>query len=319
MLSHPSASRLTAGLLIAGLFITPALAATGTVDTGDADHLRLRDQAGTSGRVLTTIAPGTQVEVLSQTDNGWYQVSYQDLTGYVSGDYLKVDEASPDAAQPEAPVPDDAAQAEPAAQAEAEGEEEKALYVKVTASSLNIRTGPSTDHEKAGALRTGRIVQVLEEADGWYRIDGGYISAEYTQPATEEEIAWLSASPVGQQAADYAMQFLGCSYVHGGNGPKSFDCSGLTKYVYAQFGCSLARTVEGQLKSGVSIPKDQLQPGDLVFFKGRNTGSTPASHVGIYIGGGQFVHASAPGVGVVTSDLYSKYYVSVYVDGRRVA
>ena len=81
------ASRLTAGLLLAAAMITPALAATGTVNT-EGSSLRLRSEASTDSSVLTKLPHGTQVEVMDQPEAGWYQVSYKGTTGYVSADYI---------------------------------------------------------------------------------------------------------------------------------------------------------------------------------------------------------------------------------------
>ena len=121
---------------------------------------------------------------------------------------------------------------------------------------------------------------------------------------------------MGQQIVDYAKQFLGTPYSWGGNGPNSFDCSGFTKYVYAHFGYTLNRTATDQLSNGTSVSKGELQVGDLVFFKA-NT-SKPVSHVGIYIGGGQFIHASTNTYTVKIDNLDSGYYSRVYVYGRHI-
>ena len=83
-------------------------------------------------------------------------------------------------------------------------------------------------------------------------------------------------------------------YVYGTAGPDTFDCSGFTYYVYAHFGYSLNRSSRDQVNNGVAVSKDQLQPGDLVFFS--TNGSYP-THVGLYIGEGNIVHASTPRTG----------------------
>ena len=104
--------------------------------------------------------------------------------------------------------------------------------------------------------------------------------------------------------------------MYGGNGPNVFDCSGFTTYVYRQFGYTLNRTATGQLSNGVSVSKSELRPGDLVFFR-YNT-SKPVSHVGIYIGGGQFIHASTNEYVVRIDNLTYGHYANVYVYGRRI-
>ena len=101
--------------------------------------------------------------------------------------------------------------------------------------------------------------------------------------------------------------------------PSGFDCSGFTSYVYKQFGYSISRTASSQLDCGVSVERDALQMGDLVFFRDTSITSKAASHVGIYIGGGQFVHASSSSTGyVIVSSLSESYFDSYYVGARRL-
>ena len=118
------------------------------------------------------------------------------------------------------------------------------------------------------------------------------------------------------RAVEYAMQYLGVPYVWGGNGPNCFDCSGLTKYVYGHFGYTLNRTASAQLSNGVSVSRSELQPGDLVFFDNGKV-STPVSHVGIYIGGNQFIHASSPSTGVIVSSM-NDYVARGFVGACRI-
>jgi cell wall-associated NlpC family hydrolase len=107
-----------------------------------------------------------------------------------------------------------------------------------------------------------------------------------------------------------AMRYLGVPYVWGGSTPRGFDCSGFAMYVFAQIGVSLPHSSYAQFNMGTPVSIGQLQPGDLVFFSG-------ASHMGIYIGGGQFIHAPHTGDVVKISSL-SGYYSSAFVGGRRI-
>lgn len=300
------AARLTAALLLTSTLVTPTLALTGTVDTGTS-VLRMRAEASANGTILKKLANGTQVEVLNTLDSGWYQVSYQDTTGYVSSDYLKLnnEDGTPVEADPAA-VPSAASQ---------ETGETEAAYVRVISGPLNIRSGPSTDCDKVGKLYTGKIVEILGLQDGWYQIESGYINADYVAQADPSEV---KESSKGQEIVDYALQFVGYPYVYGGSSPKGFDCSGFTSYVYKHFGYSLNRSASGQLDNGKAVSMSQLQPGDLVIFKKSGTGSKRASHVGLYIGNNQFVHASTSKVGVIISSLSSSYYTTGFVGGRRI-
>jgi cell wall-associated NlpC family hydrolase len=113
-------------------------------------------------------------------------------------------------------------------------------------------------------------------------------------------------------AVGIAMQYLGVKYVWGGATPAGFDCSGLVMYVFAQLGVSLPHYTVAQYDypNSVSVPRDQLEPGDLVFFNG-------LGHVGIYIGNGEFIHAPHTGA-VVSIDSLNGWYASTYSGAKRI-
>ena len=255
--------------------------------------------------------------MISTAENGWYKIVCGNITGYVSSDYLVVDaQEAVSAVSSVAPAAaaQDAAEAAKTAEAAAPAAAEP-RYGKVTTASLNIRSGAGTDYDKVGSLKAGKIVTILGEANGWYQIESGYVSADYVTIVDAAEAARASK---GQEIADYALQFVGYPYVYGGSSPKGFDCSGFTSYVYRQFGYSINRTASGQLDNGTSVSMSELQPGDLVMFR-KSGSSSRASHVGIYIGNGQFVHASTSKVGVIVSNMSDAYYTSGFVGGRRIA
>jgi cell wall-associated NlpC family hydrolase len=108
-----------------------------------------------------------------------------------------------------------------------------------------------------------------------------------------------------------ALSQLGTQYVWGGAAPGGFDCSGLVMWAYAQVGVSLPHSTYSQYGVGLPVSRDQLEPGDLVFFDG-------LGHVGLYIGGGQFVHAPHTGDVVKISNLSEGWYSSTYVGARRI-
>jgi peptidoglycan DL-endopeptidase CwlO len=109
-----------------------------------------------------------------------------------------------------------------------------------------------------------------------------------------------------------ALQYLGVPYAWGGSSPSTgFDCSGFVMYVFSQVGVSLPHHAASQYGYGTPVPRDQLAPGDLVFFDG-------LGHVGIYIGGGQFVHAPHTGDVVKISSLSESWYAAMYVGARRI-
>jgi cell wall-associated NlpC family hydrolase len=121
----------------------------------------------------------------------------------------------------------------------------------------------------------------------------------------------------GQDVADYATEYLGYPYVWATKGPASFDASGFTNWVILQtFGIDIGTSVSSQFGKGVSVEYGDLQPGDLVFFQ--NTYTQGLSHVGIYIGNGQFIHAENEISGVRISDITSSYYATRYFGARRL-
>jgi cell wall-associated NlpC family hydrolase len=127
-----------------------------------------------------------------------------------------------------------------------------------------------------------------------------------------------SVSGSGQQIANFASGYLGYPYVYAGAGPSGFDCSGFTMFVVQNtLGMDISHSVPTQYSMGTPVSRNQLQPGDLVFFE--NTFQPGLSHVGIYIGGGQFIHSENESTGVVVSDLNSDYYSSHYYGAVRLA
>jgi cell wall-associated NlpC family hydrolase len=114
---------------------------------------------------------------------------------------------------------------------------------------------------------------------------------------------------------EYAKRFLGVKYVFGGMSSKGFDCSGFTSYAYKALGVNLPHTASGQSTYGVAVTKDKLEAGDLVFFE---TYKNEISHVGIYIGGDKFIHASSGGKRVMVTNLSDDYYVARYRGATRV-
>lgn len=117
------------------------------------------------------------------------------------------------------------------------------------------------------------------------------------------------ASGTAQQIIQFAYKYLGYPYILGANGPDAFDCSSYVKHVFGNFGISLPRVTYDQVNCGTPISYDQLQPGDLVFTEGS---AARPDHVGIYVGGGQIIHAYNSRVGVVVTPIYN------YKTARRI-
>lgn len=129
-------------------------------------------------------------------------------------------------------------------------------------------------------------------------------------------LALILALPVEAPAVNRAMSLIGTPYRFGGTTEKGFDCAGLVRYAYAAAGISLPRTAALQFSTGRALSRDELRPGDLVFF--RDTYRKGISHVGIYIGHGRFVHAASGRRRVTTDHLDQQYYRTRFVGGRRI-
>jgi cell wall-associated NlpC family hydrolase len=277
---------------------------TGTV-TGSS--LRLRSAASTASTTLATVAKGTKVDVLAEAQNGWYKVQYNGKTGYMSADYLTVVVSADDTV------------ADAASESEYE-DAEAASYAKVTASSLNIRSGAGTSYTKLGKVYRGAVVTVLEKLNGWTKITTGsvtgYVSSEYL--TTVDAATATASSNKATQAVALAKTFLGTPYRYGGSSPSGFDCSGFTYYIMKSVGVTVPRTATSQYNSYTKVAKADLQPGDLVFFS-RTSGGSTIGHVGMYIGDGKFIHSSSPSSGgVIISALSERYYTARYYGACRV-
>ena len=206
----------------------------------------------------------------------------------------------------------------------------------INASSVYLRSEPSTDSTIITTLIKNTDVKVTGEVEDWYKVKfndySGYIhkellsdsKVEATNRGTsnrEKAISNVSnnkVSGLGSEIVSYAKQYLGCPYVYGAAGSQSFDCSGFTMYVYKHFGYSLAHSATAQSKVGTYVAKENLQPGDLVFFLDYET-MDGIGHCGIYIGEGEFIHASSgSGYCVKTSNLLSGSYCNRYATARRL-
>lgn len=216
----------------------------------------------------------------------------------------------------------------------------KTYYVKGT--SVNARSEANKLSSVVRKFDTNDKVTVTGEDGDWYIVDingkKAYIqksllsskkvetTSRSSNSLTENneennvEVQKEETTTETNKSADaivaYAKTFQGYPYVYGTNGPRSFDCSGFVQYVYKHFGYSLSRSSKTQANDGVAVSKSNLQPGDILIFK--NTAKTEIGHVGIYIGNGQFIHASNPKTGVTISSLSSASYQQRYVTARRI-
>ena len=254
--------------------------------------VNLRKEPSTSSTILGKVVEGDNLisEGLSK-DGEWYKVKFGDIEGYIYKDYITEDI-------------------------------NKIVGEGKVNSGVNFRKEPSTEAEIIGKIPGDADIQILGTEAEWYKVvyndQEGWIVARCVDRVTSTSRSGTNS--VAKKVVELAKQQLGKKYVWGGNGPTTFDCSGLTKYVYGKVGVTLERVSYNQATQGIKVDKSKLQIGDLVFFSGINASSSSSkvSHVGIYIGNGQFLHAANSSRGVVIDDLDTDYYKKHYVTARRV-
>ena len=280
-------------VLTAMLLAATALAADIATGAGctTGSSLRLRAEPSTSASVVTTLDKSVAVAILDDSVDGWYKIAYNGSTGYVSADYLNVDQ-----------------------------DNVFTTYGRVNSDGVNVRSDASTDSSVLATIEEDAIVTVNGLVDGWYDVTCEYGTEGYIR---SDFLDLTESSSSNSDIAATAKQYLGTGYVYGGASPRGFDCSGFTMYVYSQHGYSLPHSATSQWQSGLGTRVysiSELQPGDLVFFNdpSRNAGKA-CSHAGIYTGDGQFIHSSSSrSGGVIVSSLTSGYYNTYFVGGIQV-
>ena len=304
-----SASKVLSAAVVTGALVCTMVATafadelSSGVGTVTASALKLRAEASTTSACLTLLPKGTSVVVEDDSIAGWYKVNHEGVTGYLSSEYVSFSISG----------------------------SAKLGNGKVTGNDVNVRSATSTSASRLGSLNKGDVVAVTGIDNGWYKISfngkTGYVRSDYMTITKEalssrgtEAAAASAASSKGSEIVAYAKQYLGVKYVYAGASSKGFDCSGYTMYVMKHFGYNLPHTATGQMGFGTSVAKSALQPGDLVFFcDPSRSGGKAASHVGIYIGSNQFIHASSGGGKVQIDSLSKAYYAKYYVGARRLA
>ena len=238
--------------------------------------LRLRAKPNTDCEILANASYGDSVVIIRDAGD-FYLVDYNLQIGYMAKQYITFKER----------------------------ENIELGCANVIDSAVNMRSAPSSDGELLAQLTSGDQPYIIGFNCGWYKVKyNGQIGYSMVEVVS-----------LGQQVVDLAQNYLGYPYVWGGSTPSGgFDCSGFVKYVYAQMGYTLNRVAADQMLNGSAVT--DLELGDLVFFNNTYTTGAAASHVGIYIGDNQFIHAADGGVKITS--LSNTYYSSRYVGARRI-
>jgi len=285
---------------------------TSTMYTTPEIGLNLRKGPGTSYSVIRTLSKGTAVTVHSSS-NGWSKISVNGVEGYVSTSFLSSTNPSTNSSTSN----------------ETTSTPTTTMYVTPDA-GLNLRKGPGTSYSVIKTLSKGTAVTVHSSNNGWSNVSAngveGYVSTSYlssTKPSTSGSSSSSSSnsstSVSVDKVLDFAHQQLGKPYVWGAQGPNSFDCSGLIYYVYKNAAnITLPRTSVEQSKFGTTVSKSNLKAGDLVFFDTNGPNNGAVSHVGIYAGEGQLIHASSSNKKIVKVNMETSYWNNTYVVAKRV-
>lgn len=274
--------------------------------------LNLRSGAGTNYSIIKVLYKGTNVTVLSSSNN-WSKVSVNGTIGYVSSTYLSsASEATEDTSSNN------------------NSSTENVQYYRYTSSKINFRQSSSTSSSVLYQLpKNTKVGVVSTTSTGWAKVKHnntyGYVSTTYlsqnqTGLDAEKDSNYDSSTSKSEKISkivSVAKSKLGCKYVRGSEGPTTFDCTGLTYYLYKQIGITLPRGTAEQKSVGTYVAKSDLQPGDLVYLDTKGDDGI-IDHAAIYIGNDTIIHANSAAGKVGTSNLNTAYYKKAYVSARRV-
>ena len=326
-------------VLTFGAIAVPASAA-GEIMHGigfvDASSLRLRKEASSTAETIT-FAPRNECVVVIAKEGSWYKVNYNLQIGYMHEDYLDVLTAENaelgygKVAGSNVNLRSGPSTSHKKVAAASRGDKAyilglnngwyKVIYKDsicyIRSDYLELTEIPYENKASSNSpkfYRHGKSTGVAPSAAALK----GNTSTGTTAPS-QPSIPGNSApvTVTGSQILAEAKKYLGTPYVNGGASPAGFDCSGFVYYVLKQMGISPYRTPADQYRMGSSVSKSDLQPGDIVFFA--NTYASGISHVGIYAGNGQFIHAPNSRSTVSYSDLTSGYWAEHYHGARRMA
>jgi cell wall-associated NlpC family hydrolase/SH3-like domain-containing protein len=274
--------------------------------------VNIRKAASTDSEVIGKLQQGDKISVTGR-EGTFFAFNYGGGIGYIHSDFIEGDFINLAQQQESAPVTSiSSAYASTDMWAQVESE-----------NGINFRASASTNGEVIFALPYTEIVDLLSPvptAEGWYSAMyagvQGFVKAEFVSVHSGQKPDRSARTILANAIISFAKKYLGTPYSWGGtNLNYGVDCSGFTYSVFKNFGYYLNRSSRDQLYSGTPIySRENLLPGDLVFF-----GNGSISHVGIYMGGGQFIHAaSGSEYRVTTNYLSDSWYNSRFIAGTRI-
>lgn len=266
--------------------------------------LNVRKKASTDSKVVGKMTDKDACEIVS-VKGDWAKITSGKVEGYVKTEYLLTGDAAKNVAK-----------------------KEITKVVTVNTTTLRVREKASEDSAILSLVGEGEDLVVEDTKDGWYKVEvddqKGYISGDYVEvteklptASTVKELEYGEGYTDSRVSlVQFALQFVGNRYVWGGTSlTNGIDCSGFTMQVYARYGVGLPHHAASQPAYGNRISASEAKPGDLFFY---GSGSS-ISHVGIYIGNGQIVHASNARTGIKISSAYYRYAHIVNLSAKSIA
>ncbi len=282
------------------------------------NYVNVRNQPSTDGEIVGKIYDGAVANIVETAgeQGDWFLITSGNVEGYIKAEFFLYGE-----------------------EAAAVLDQYVSRYAQVQADRLNVREGQSTESKRIGKIDSGEKLKVLEDCGEWVKVQytrekEGYVAAQYVviseeyayAKTLEEEQAEIAArkkyeerheaitnivfpsttytsnEELRKEIVNYAMQYVGNKYVNGGSSlATGTDCAGFTCFIYADFGYSISRTPEGQFaNAGRSIDYSDIQPGDIICYS--SNGRKSCTHVALYIGDGQIVHAANSRKGVIVGN-----------------
>lgn len=185
-----------------------------------------------------------------------------------------------------------------------------ALKAVVVADRLNVRDKGDLTGNVIGGFQRGEVVEILEKGEHWslarHGQQTGYVANEFLRFGGSAPIASRASDLMEQRLHNIVQSLVGAPYRAGGTSPSGFDCSGFTMYVMGQLGVKLPRVSADQFHVGVPVDRENLQPGDLLFFDSYKSGKI--THVSIYLGNNKIAHAASRGVVIEDATWYFNHY-----------
>lgn len=311
-----------------------------------------------SSSILENIKVGTEVTVIEQINN-WVYIQTSTVSGWIRSNFIEIEEAQNDTNNTNNNADDNNNDNNDDDNSNSTNTTDFETRTMYTEDYVNIRSAPSTDPENIiMVVEENTALEVIGEEGDWYKVNTSegeaYVSKDVlstertvtnrgsvdrekeetdktTSTSSEKTSSSSNSSSSSAKASEivaYAKEFLGVPYVYGGASPSGFDCSGFTMYVFDHFGISMGHGAQMQSREGTAVKADKsskssllnnLEVGDLVFFLDYET-MDEIGHCGIYIGNGDFIHASS-GSGYcvkINSLLPGEYYNTRYCAARRV-